>query len=68
MQQRVVTVMYDGVVAGDYAVGPLIEGTVTVTLRAANSSITLRATGPQICLLLNFGNPRLEIKRIVVGL
>jgi GxxExxY protein len=28
----------------------------------------LRATGLHLCLLLNFGNPRLEIKRIVLDL
>jgi GxxExxY protein len=28
----------------------------------------LKATGLQLCLLLNFGKPRLEIKRIVLAL
>ena len=28
----------------------------------------LKATGLQLCLLLNFGKPRLEIKRMVHGL
>ena len=28
----------------------------------------LKATGLRLCLLLNFGKPRLEIKRIVQGL
>jgi PD-(D/E)XK nuclease superfamily len=28
----------------------------------------LRATGPQRCLLLNFGEPRLETKRVAHGL
>lgn len=28
----------------------------------------LKATGLQLCLLLNFGKPRLEIKRVVLGL
>ena len=27
----------------------------------------LKATGLQLCLLLNFGKPRLEIKRVVQG-
>jgi GxxExxY protein len=27
----------------------------------------LKATGLPLCLLLNFGNPRLEIKRLVNG-
>jgi hypothetical protein len=28
----------------------------------------LKATGLQLCLLLNFGKPRMEIKRVVHGL
>ena len=28
----------------------------------------LKATGLQLCLLLNFGKPRLEIKRVAHGL
>jgi GxxExxY protein len=28
----------------------------------------LKATGLQLCLLLNFGKPRLEIERVVYGL
>jgi hypothetical protein len=28
----------------------------------------LKATGVQLCLLLNFGKPRPEIKRVVHGL
>jgi hypothetical protein len=28
----------------------------------------LKATGLRLCLLLNFGKPRLEIKRVVNGL
>jgi GxxExxY protein len=28
----------------------------------------LKATGLRLCLLLNFGNPSLEIKRVVHGL
>ena len=28
----------------------------------------VKATGLRLCLLLNFGNPRLEIKRIAFGL
>jgi GxxExxY protein len=28
----------------------------------------LRGTGLHLCLLLNFGNPRLAIQRIVLGL
>ncbi len=77
LQQRGVTVMYDGVIVGDYAVDLLVQEAVIVELKAVKAMVEihraqcinyLRATGLQVCLLLNFGNPRLEIKRIVLGL
>ena len=76
-QQRGVTVMYDGIIVGDYAVDLLVQESVIVELKAikvvagihrAQCINYLRATGLQVCLLLNFGNPRLEIKRVVLGL
>ena len=76
-QQRGVTVMYDGVIVGDYAVDLLVQESVIVELKAIKAVAEihraqcinyLRATGLRVCLLLNFGNPRLEIKRIVLGL
>ena len=75
-QQRGVAVTYDGVIVGDYAVDLLIQETVIVELKATKAVANvhraqcinyLRATGLQVCLLLNFGNPRLEIKRIVLS-
>ena len=76
-QQRGVTVTYDGVTVGDYAVDLLVQESVIVALKATKAVANihraqcinyLRATGLHICLLLNFGNPRLEIKRIVLDL
>ena len=58
-QLRAITVTYDGVVVGDYSVDLLVEGTIIVELKA---------TGLRLCLLLNFGKPRLEIQRVVHGL
>jgi GxxExxY protein len=77
LQQRGVTVMYDGVIVGDDAVGLLVQEAVIVELKAIKAMVAihraqcinyLRATGLLVCLRLNFGNPRLEIKRIVLGL
>ena len=77
LQQRDVTVMYDGVIVGDYAVDLLVEEAVIVELKAVKAILEihraqcinyLRATGLRVCLLRNFGNPRLEIRRVVVGL
>jgi GxxExxY protein len=73
-QQRGATVLYDGVVVGSYAVDLLVEESLIVELKAvrvldnvhkAQCLNYLRATGLHMCLLLNFGTPNLEIKRLV---
>ena len=75
-QQYGVTVHYDGVIVGMYTADLLVESVVLVELKAvkaldANHSVQclnyLVATGLEVCLLLNFGNPRLEIRRLVNG-
>jgi GxxExxY protein len=72
-QQRAVEVRYDGVVVGSYFADLLVENVLVVELKAvrvldpvhsAQCLNYLRATGFWLCLLLNFGNPRLEIRRI----
>jgi GxxExxY protein len=76
-QQHRMVVRYDGVVVGEYTVDLLVEGIVLVELKAAKAIDEihlaqglnyLKASGLHLCLLLNFGRPRLEIKRIVLGL
>jgi GxxExxY protein len=73
-QQHVINVHYDGVVVGVYAADLLVEEALLVELKctrvldgvhSAQCLNYLRATGCHVCLLLNFGSPRLEIKRIV---
>jgi GxxExxY protein len=73
-QQHVMNVHYDGVVVGSYAADLLVEEALLVELKctkvldgihSAQCLNYLKATGCQVCLLLNFGSPRLEIKRIV---
>jgi GxxExxY protein len=70
-------VRYDGIVVGEYAADLLVEGAVLAELKAvralddihrAQCLNYLKATGLRLCLLLNFGNPRLEIKRIAFRL
>ncbi len=60
-----------------YAVDLLVEGIVLVELTVVKAIDAihlalglnyLKATGLHLCLLLNFGRSRLEIKRIVPGL
>jgi GxxExxY protein len=71
-QQSGIVVCYDGVVVGQYAVDLLVEGTVMVELKAvkaldgahdAQCINYLKATSLPLCLLLNFGKSRVEIKR-----
>jgi GxxExxY protein len=73
-QQRNVNVLYDGVVVGEFAADLLVEDRVIVELKAAKALDEvhvaqclnyLKASGLHVGLLLNFGKPRLELKRIV---
>ncbi|TAN36006.1 MAG: GxxExxY protein [Verrucomicrobia bacterium] len=75
IQQHPVKVNYDGVVIGDYIADLLVEGCVMVELKAvkalddihlAQCLNYLKATGLQLCLLINFGNPRVEVRRVVL--
>ena len=70
--QRSIIVLYDGVVVGEYFADILVNDTVIIELKASKNLDEvftaqclnyLRATGKPICLLLNFGQPRVEIKR-----
>jgi GxxExxY protein len=76
-QQHGITVEYDGIVVGEYAVDLLVEGTIIIELKAikaldgahtAQCLNYLKATGLRLCLLLNFGKSRLEIQRVANGL
>jgi len=73
-QQYPIKVYYDGIVVGDYIADLLVEGCVLVELKAvkalgniemAQCLNYLKAIDLRICLLLNFGQPRIEVKRIV---
>ncbi len=73
-QQHGITVYYDGVAAGEYAADLLVEGTLPVELKAvkefddihvAQCLNYLRATKLRLCLLMNFGKPKVEVRRIV---
>jgi GxxExxY protein len=71
--QHPTSVYYDGIVVGEYFADILVEDTVILELKAANEHHDvfttqclnyLKATGKPLCLLLNFGKPRIEIKRL----
>jgi GxxExxY protein len=67
-------VKYDGVTVGDFCADMLVEHRVLVELKAvkafdeihmAQCINYLRATGLTVCLRINFGSPKVQIKRIV---
>ncbi|MBV5341855.1 MAG: GxxExxY protein [Deltaproteobacteria bacterium] len=73
-QQYSIQVHYDGIVVGDYVADLVVEGCILVELKAvkvldnihqAQCMNYLKATGYSVCLLINFGSPKLEVKRIV---
>ena len=72
--QHPIVVRYDGVVVGDYIADLIVNRSVIVELKAckaldetamAQCMNYLRATGFTVCILLNFGTPRVQVKRIV---
>lgn len=69
-------VFYDGIVVGEYVADMIVERSVLIELKAvraldevhkAQCLNYLKAAGLRVGLLLNFGLPRLEIKRLVNG-
>lgn len=73
VQQRQIPVRYKGVVVGDYVADLWVEDRVLVELKSSTGLENvfyaqclnyLRATGLKICLLMNFGKPGLEVKRV----
>ena len=76
-QQRGVTITYKGILVGEYFADLLVEDAVLIELKTvraldrahrAQCINYLRATGRHLCLLLNFGTPRLEFQRVVLDL
>lgn len=75
-QQRPINVYYDKVVVGEYFADLVVEEAVIVELKAAKciedihlaqTLNYLKATGLKLGLILNFGQPRVGIKRVVNG-
>jgi GxxExxY protein len=73
-QQEPITVHYDNVIVGDYVADLLVENLVLVELKAVKSLEDihlsqclnyLKATRLKLCLLLNFGTKKIQIKRII---
>jgi len=75
VQQHPVKVMYGAVEVGDYLADLLVGGQILVELKAVRTLDNihraqclnyLKATRYNVCLLVNFGAPKLEIRRIVL--
>jgi GxxExxY protein len=75
-QQRGIAVRYKGILVGEYVADLLVADEVIVEIKAvrgfdevhtAQCMNYLKATGLRVCLLLNFGKPRVDVKRIVLG-
>ncbi|MEZ4600797.1 MAG: GxxExxY protein [Syntrophotaleaceae bacterium] len=73
-RQHPINVFYDGVIVGEFFADLLVEKEVIVELKAvkaldashfAQGMNYLKGTGKKICLLINFGSEKVEIRRIV---
>ena len=75
-RQKPIAVTYDGQIVGDYLADLLGENSVLVEMKAVKSLDEihmaqclnyLKAANPTLCLLINFGKPKIEVKRLVKG-
>ena len=73
-KQKQIKVIYKNKIVGDYIADFIVESKVIVELKALanidNSHIAqclnyLKATGLNICLLINFGTAKVQLKRII---
>jgi len=74
VQQYPIKVSFEGMIVGDFIADLLIEDRVLVELKAVSALVNehtaqalnyLRASGLEICLLINFGKSKVEIKRLL---
>lgn len=74
-QQHPIKVWYDGILVGEFIADFLVEEKILVELKAvkaldenhqAQCINYLKATGLRLCLLINFGNRRVEVKRVAL--
>ena len=74
-QQQVMAVRYDEFVVGTYVADLVVEGRILLEIKAvkffdevhtAQCLNYLKATGLPLALLINFGRPRVDIKRVIL--
>jgi GxxExxY protein len=73
-QQKEIVIRYDGFIVGEYFADLVIENKVIIEIKAvkafdqihmAQCLNYLRATKLPLALLINFGSPKVQVKRIV---
>ncbi|MEP6946233.1 MAG: GxxExxY protein [Acidobacteriota bacterium] len=71
--QKPLHVVYDGVIVGEYFADLVVDACLLIELKTTNGFHEnhmaqcinyLNATRYPLCLLINFGRPRVEIKRV----
>jgi GxxExxY protein len=74
-QQKKIQVRYDKVIVGDYIADIIVNDYVLLEIKAAQAIINvhqaqllnyMKATGLKVGLILNFGTPKVGIKRMVL--
>jgi len=75
-QQKPISVFYDDIIVGEYIADLLVEDYLLIELKTverfseahlAQSLNYLKATKLPLCLLINFGKPKVEIKRVYLS-
>ena len=74
--QSAIKVYYDGIAVGDYFADLVVENEIIVELKTvkkidnihfAQCLNYLKATNKKIALLINYGSPSVQVKRIING-
>ena len=74
VSQQPVKVYYDGVLVGDYIADLVVNDDVIIELKVVKSLDSvhiaqclnyLKATGKRVCLLINFGCVKVQVRRVV---
>lgn len=73
-QQHPIKVTFEGIMVGEFFADLFLEESVLVELKAVSMLMPehtaqalnyLRASEAEVCLLINFGKPKIEIKRLL---
>ena len=75
-QQHAIKVIYKQAIVGDFTADILVSNKIILELKAINGLLPehqaqcmnyLKATQLQVCFLINFGKPKVDIKRVING-